>query len=254
MCKKDNTNHIKSILWYAYQFVMIILCIIFIVIFLGAKAQIIITELNNLTTLLLVVIGFLFAFAGINIYSIFNTNIDEEKDRLKKLQNEYSDQLLFTKEQLDYSKELIKYYQTCQMIIDSKEFNAQIYDWVFSCSRQVDEFSIYLGRLFKEKHEKQYVSFKRDLLDITRGMCIQFNSFRNQTLCETSFFKKITPSDQNNFIEQFDIFLRKINKFQLGLQKTDFPQVDIASDSNEHWEMKGTGYCRFSLFKKRNQK
>lgn len=36
-------------------------------------------QINDTTNILLTIIGFLFAFAGINIYSIFNTNIETEK-------------------------------------------------------------------------------------------------------------------------------------------------------------------------------
>lgn len=224
MCSGDNKTHFKTVVKYFYHFSMIILCVVSLIVILGSWKQV---EIKlNITTIMLAVIGFLFAFAGINIYSIFNTNIDEEKERLKKIQNDYNEKLSFTQEQWRYSKELIKYYQTCQMIIDSREFNAQIYEWVFTCSKQIDDFTKYLDFLYKEEHEKQYVSFKRDLLDITRGMCIQFNSFNDKIIIikKSQFFESITNSDKKTFISVFNDLIKKIKKFEQDLEKTNFPQ------------------------------
>ena len=237
-----NISHIKKVIRYGYHFSMIIICVVSLFFIWGPKAHIEFSNLNNITTLMLAVIGFLFAFAGINIYSIFNTNIDEEKNRLNELVNSYRSKLQFTIDQWDYSKKLIKYYQTCQMIIDSKEFNAQIYDWVFSIERQVVIFSDYLIKMYNCKQEREYVSFKQDLLDITRGINIQLSTFEEKMLTDgSSFWVNVKENDKKCFVDAYNNMLKKTNEFALSLQKTDYPQDEsgaIPADSNEKMKCK----------------
>ena len=61
---------------------MVCLCTINIV-FLIANWGELHVNIDSATNILLTIIGFLFAFAGINIYSIFNTNIESEKKFIK---------------------------------------------------------------------------------------------------------------------------------------------------------------------------
>ena len=108
----------KSVIWWIYHLSMIgVVVINFIfLLFNWYNLQIELSE----TTLILTFVGFLFAFAGINIYSIFNTNIEEEKKRLNDVYNQYKDEISETLSLLNYSKKLISYYQFSQMIVTSR--------------------------------------------------------------------------------------------------------------------------------------
>ena len=61
-------------------------------------------DVHDMGNVMLTIIGFLFAFAAINIYSIFNTNVDEEKGRIVQLTQEY-ELLFFASDQLVKSSE-----------------------------------------------------------------------------------------------------------------------------------------------------
>ena len=78
--------------WFFFQFFMVALCTINIIFFICNWGDLRL-QINDTTNILLTIIGFLFAFAGINIYSIFNTNIETEKAKMIELQKEYSHQM-----------------------------------------------------------------------------------------------------------------------------------------------------------------
>lgn len=191
----------KTCSWYAYQLSMIAVCCITIAIVYANKALLEI-KLNETTTVLMATIGFLFAFAGINIYSIFNTNIEEEKRRLRELQSQYEDEMRFEKTQGEYARKLLVYYQTCQMIIDSHTFNSQIYEWIFDISRYIRECKSFIKELYVEKRVSSYETFKSDFWYISRGIKIQLLAFRKRIQDDKSkFFSAVTESDERNFLD-----------------------------------------------------
>lgn len=186
---------------YFIVFFVFILCFVILAVIYANNTEFT-ANINNVTTVLLATIGFLFAFAGINIYSIFNTNIEEEKKRLHDLQRQYEDEFKFAKAQWKYSQKMITYYQTCQMIIDSHTFNPQIYDWIFDLHRYIKDFKAFLKGLHDQKRETHYVSFKRDFLNLSRGVNIQLAAFSERIQeSSTSFFKGVTANDKKNFLE-----------------------------------------------------
>ena len=84
MPKTKKYSRKRSFWKYTYYITMTILAIVNSV-FLICNWYSLSLQLSN-ESLLLSVVGFFFAFAGINIYSIFNTNIDSEKNALHELQ------------------------------------------------------------------------------------------------------------------------------------------------------------------------
>ena len=73
-------HHRRSVtLWFFYHFVMVCLCTINIVFLIVNWCELHV-NIDSATNILLTIIGFLFAFAGINLYSIFNTNIESGKE------------------------------------------------------------------------------------------------------------------------------------------------------------------------------
>lgn len=204
----------KTFCWYAYQLSMISVCCITIALVLANKVKLQIT-LDKSTTILLTTIGFLFAFAGINIYSIFNTNIEEEKGRLRDLQNEYEDAMRFEKKQGENARKLLVYYQTCQMVIDSQFFNPQIYDWLFDLRRYIAECKDFILLLYTEKRESSYVTFRDDFRYISRGIKIQLRAFEDRIKDRRStFFNTVTESDKRNFFTVFDEVINEVKSLE----------------------------------------
>lgn len=212
----------KSTIWYLYQFSMISICCITIVI-LYYNHDLIKLNFDETAKFLLATIGFLFAFAGINIYSIFNTNIEEEKERLRDLQSAYEKEMAFERTQGEYSRRLLLYYQTCQMIKDSQSFNNQIFEWVNMLYNYICDFKVYLFTLYEDKRESSFVSFKHDFCNINRGILKQLNTFmcRIQS-SQSSFFNKVKSSDKQYFLECLEERLHEIE----SLENYDFTSLN----------------------------
>ena len=140
----------SAILSGVYHIFMIILLItnLFFFIYNWYDLQIVISDI----TLVITFVGFLFAFAGINIYSIFNTNIEEEKKRLNDVYDLYKNEIDETMKLLDYSKKLISYFQYAQMIVSVKQFNSQSLEQISSLNNIVEDYKIFLADLYKKNN------------------------------------------------------------------------------------------------------
>lgn len=204
----------KTLGWYTYQLAMISVCCVTIALVYANKIELQ-SKLDSPTTILLATIGFLFAFAGINIYSIFNTNIEEEKGRLRDLQNEYESAMKYEKTQGEYARKLLVYYQTCQMVTDSRIFNPQIYEWLFDLRRYIAECKEYILLLYTEKRESSYVTFRDDFWYISRGIKIQLRAFEDRIKDRKStFFNAVTVSDKRNFLSVLDEEIKEVESLE----------------------------------------
>lgn len=115
------TNHRRSVvMWFCYHFFMVVLCCINILFFIINWTDLSLC-INDVTNILLTIIGFLFAFAGINIYSIFNTNIEAEKERLIEIREKYSQIMDITLEEMTFSANTTKLQLYGQLIFTSKK-------------------------------------------------------------------------------------------------------------------------------------
>ena len=144
------------------------------------------------TTLVLTFVGFLFAFAGINIYSIFNTNIEEEKKRLNDVYHQYKDEISETLSLLNFSKKLISYYQLSQMLVTSRQFTSQSLERIISIANIIEEYKSFLKRLYNKGDIKMYEEFKKDFMDVSRGIRDSFTYFYNDGSFPQGYF---TPSN-----------------------------------------------------------
>lgn len=147
-------HHRRSvILWFFYHFVMVCLCTINIV-FLIANWGELHVNIDSATNILLTIIGFLFAFAGINIYSIFNTNIESEKQKLIELQDIYKAQTLTNIELMKFSASINKLQLYSQLIFSSRKMNSQILEWASIVADTINSIRLYLEEIKqKETHE-----------------------------------------------------------------------------------------------------
>ena len=207
-----NANWWRRVCWYICVLSLTVICTISCF-FVFSNWKSLIVDLDDKPTMLfMTVLGFLFAFAGINIYSIFNTNIEEEKRQLKIIQEEYQNKMRFTKTQWDHSILMMRYYQTCQLVIDSKKFNYQIYEWFFDINKSIDAFRAYLSSLYDEYHEEQFYSFRRDYMGISRGISIQLKSFQERiNEPQSSFFKGINIEDKKICVRRLNELIEVID-------------------------------------------
>lgn len=193
----------KKIIWYFCVLSMFLVCCITIAIVYKNPDKLIIN--SNETTLFMSIIGILFGFSAISIYSIFNATIEGEKRQFILMRDELETEMQQYKDQWYYSLLLIRYYQTCQMIIDSQSFNAQVIDWVLSLSREIDSFKKYLQALYDNYDESRFYARKRDLIIISRGIRIHLNSFYGRINdSSSSFFQGIYEEDKKNFLANLE--------------------------------------------------
>ena len=212
---KNKDNRLLKIIRYFCLFSVLIVCGIIVALVFANREKVGIS-LDQTGTLIFTVIGFLFAFAGINIYSIFNTNIDEKKNQLKILQGKYEKELIFTKKQWDFSKKLIEYYLKCQMVIDSQSFNRKDYDWLTSINKYIDEFTKYLTNLYQGFYDAQYSSLTSDFLEISDGMAVLLNSFYKRIdKPDSTFFEKMSVSDISYFKSYLQETITKLEELHL---------------------------------------
>ena len=85
-------NHEKIYNWIFWLLIIIILIVLYIIgdVFYHCGFEMkYFTEINGIITTMMTVIGIFIAFTAINIYSIFNSRVDEEKESLLKLKKDF---------------------------------------------------------------------------------------------------------------------------------------------------------------------
>lgn len=218
-CEQSGSRR-RVILWYGYQIVMLVLAVTNIVFFIYN-----ITDLQidiDTTAIFITFVGFLFAFAGINIYSIFNTNIEEEKKRLTDLSAIYEEEIANTTLLLDFSRKQIKYHQLSIVICNSRKFNGQIQEWLSEMDGIISEFTGFLYGLSQEDADN-YAKMSKDFIDITRGVYYAFNSFQTKLNNQgDQFFQDVDKSTRSMVMEQLNLMCSKLN----NLQTKDFSVQD----------------------------
>lgn len=217
---EQNGSRKKVVLWYGYQIVMLVLAVTNIGFFIYN-----ITDLQidiDTTAIFITFVGFLFAFAGINIYSIFNTNIEEEKKRLTDLSAIYEEEIGNTTLLLDFSRKQIKYHQLSMVICDSRNFNGQIQEWLGEMDGIISEFTEFLYALSQEDTDN-YEKMSKDFIDITRGVYYALNNFQTKLNSQADqFFQAVDQNTRNMVIEQLNTMCSKLN----NLQTMDFSVRD----------------------------
>lgn len=108
------------------------------------------------STILLSVIGCLFAFTAINIYSIFNTNVDTQKEEIVETKNKYESLLNLyesfyniEKKQLDITILIMRFHTTILAVSSTEKMNSQFLEWLDKAKEQVTSFI----SLFNDFHD-----------------------------------------------------------------------------------------------------
>lgn len=123
----------------------------------------------NETSILLTFLGFFFTFAGIYIYSVFNTNVEIEKKNLRALTNKYGEELANANEGVLSVRKLIYFYQMGQLIVNSPRMNIHIYAWIHQAQSLYKEQTDYMRELYK-RGLPIYADYRSDLLSVCRGL------------------------------------------------------------------------------------
>lgn len=214
-------NRRSVIVWFCYHFLMVVLCctnlLFFICNWYDLKLSI-----NDLSNILLTIIGFLFAFAGINLYSIFHTNIETEKERLIEMRETYENKMKIILNDIDFSSNITMLQLYCQLIFTSQKNNSQILEWV---QKSLDLLKNIEQSLTNSKHNEclsLYNQKNDDVIAVSRGMVYLADIFMNKITDAPSYFGNL---DNNNiaYIKERITELRDILNKLGGYTEDDIP-------------------------------
>lgn len=124
----------------------------------------------NRESLLLSVVGFFFAFAGINIYSIFNTNIESEKSALMELQKKYDGELRLSSKMLQFPQELIMIWHLSQYISSAKHMQAKSFDWLRDLKQRLNNQRTFVKGLRDSYRIEIHERYRDDLANLAQGV------------------------------------------------------------------------------------
>lgn len=206
------TRHRRTVtMWFCYHFLMVVLCCTNIIFFIRNWYDLTLC-VNDITNILLTIIGFLFAFAGINIYSIFNTNIEAEKERLIEMREMYSQKMSNTLEQLEFSANLTKIQLYGQLIFTSQKNNSQILEWIQKSFDIIQEIENLLRKTYKQDNIEQYYQKKNDIIAVVRGISYLANTFMEKVSKPHSSYFNNTDSKNAIYIQnELKTLQKKLN-------------------------------------------
>lgn len=249
---KQVRGHWKHVMmWFTYHFAVFILCITNAV-FLIYHVSDFNIDVDNPTNIMLTIVGFLFAFAGINIYSIFNTNIETEKSRLNDLANRYEIQMLITTEQSRFALSIARLQLVGQLITTSTVLNSQFLEWIYAGKKQVHYLMDYLSRLYDSGNHRKFEELYADVLFLKRGLLCQLIPFSERISKSELFFqgkslaKQQALSELNSFIhsvktmEDYDFFLKQE---PIDFKKTEIPSAKLQLRIADWWIATKAVFC-----------
>lgn len=170
-------SHRRSvILWFTYHFITISLCIVNIAFFI-CNWQDLTISLENETNILLTIIGFLFAFAGINIYSIFNTNIEAEKARLEEMRYKYEKAMDDSIKNMKFISDISKLQSYSQMTYSLKKNNSQLLEWLNQISETAKSIKSSIDWTRDNETYSAFCSKSSDVTALVRSIGYMSNNF-----------------------------------------------------------------------------
>lgn len=208
------TNHRRPVvMWFCYHFFMVVLCCINILFFIINWTDLSLC-INDVTNILLTIIGFLFAFAGINIYSIFNTNIEAEKERLIEIREKYSQIMDITLEEMTFSANTTKLQLYGQLIFTSKKNNSQLLEWIQNTTQIINEIEVTLEKYKTKGSLTHYLQRKNDLIAVSRSLGYLANNFLNEvSKTGTSYFNGLDNNNKEYIIKEIEKLKTRIEEF-----------------------------------------
>lgn len=222
--------------WFFFQFFMVALCTINIIFFICNWGDLRL-QINDTTNILLTIIGFLFAFAGINIYSIFNTNIETEKAKMIELQKEYSHQMETAILKMSFYDSVHQLQLYSQLIFNLSKTNSQIIIWVDKIKEQCECIKLYIEDSKKHDSVETYEHNQANLLALYRGLKHQQRSFLDKNAnSRSNFFNDLDVTNRNEIIDSIKVMFASLD----FLEPDDFDDFsDKASNTtwlNSFWD------------------
>lgn len=232
-----------TILKYSFFIIMTCLAIINIAFFICNWYDL---ELQlSQESLMLTVVGFFFAFAGINIYSIFNTNIEFEKQSLRDLESRYEERLKLSEKELQFPRELIRTYHTAQYLVSAQSLNINSYDWIRTIKHNLVEMRDFVTKFKENGNEDKFEMYRTDLKDLSQGILVLLRNHEVVVGREAFFKNKL--DEQNNYKNKLSDLISFVDALRTYTYE---PQIEIGGDMKFFGKVrKIVSYAR-KMFKK----
>lgn len=220
--KKYSRKH--SFWKYTYYISMTILAVVNTV-FLICNWFDLTLQLNN-ESLLLSVVGFFFAFAGINIYSIFNTNIDSEKNALQDLQKKYDGELRLSSQMLKFPQELIMIWHTSQYIATAKVMQSKSFDWLTDLKKRMKRQRDFVQGLREHYQIDIHERFRDDLANLAQGVLMVMEQHRDSINSNDDFFAPLPTNKDtyNSMLNDVILFIEETRSYQY---ESELPEKEL---------------------------
>lgn len=228
-------SRVKEILKYMFYFATFILAVVNITFFICYWEDL--TPQLNDESILLSVVGFFFAFAGINIYSIFNTNIESEKEALRDLAKQYDGELKMSSKMLQFPRELIMIWQTCQYLTTAKFIQHKSFDWIGELRSRMEEQRDFVQELRNHNKVVQFERFREDLSSLAQGISSTLKQHLGLLETDASFFKSI-PGNEDNYKKR----LTNVISFAEALVSYDYEPEFEEKEKLSVWQKFGRVY------------
>ena len=239
---RSRPKRLRNIIKYSAIMSLAALAITNIVFFIYNRQNL---KLNvDAITVLLSVVGIILTFGAIYTYSVFYTNVDDEKEKLNNLGINYKntlEQYIFKLNQanklFDYSQKLIKFHQLSLLICLSQKFNSQSLEWLAEFKKIIDEYTIFLEELFSDS-DNANVAYKMqgNFTDICRGSFYSFESYKLYIEeNSSSFFKDVNNSeDQVSYKRKIDLIIKTLNDLRVKDFSKKEEELGVEGENPEH--------------------
>lgn len=207
----------KSFVWnHIYHMTMTVLALTNVVFFIynWKDMKVMVDE----PTLILTFLGFLFAFAGINIYSIFNTNVEAEKETLRNLANNYEESLRMLDSFMLSIKKLGVMQQTGLLITTTPKMTNQHFSWLQKCTNLYKAQEEFLRNIYNAGIRDKANEYLADFTDVCQGISVSLTAYLDRINKEEEqyFDAGFDERDRKEFIErvmELKIYLDNIESF-----------------------------------------
>lgn len=193
----------------AYSF-LIILCVVNILFFVTHWSDIQITLSDE--GILLSVVGFFFAFAGINIYSIFNTNVETEKQRIRELADEYKANLERDEMLLKFPKEMIRIFHNCLYLTSVDSFQYYSYDSMAMLEKLLNNQHAFIQNLKDTRKNDAYEQCVSDSREMAASMLSLLKRHRDSIKYNGFFSAK--PDEEDNYSKRLNALIKTVDDIQ----------------------------------------
>lgn len=165
--------------------------------------------------ILLSVVGFFFAFAGINIYSIFNTNIEAEKGRLLDLADKYDGELKMSSQMLQFPQDIVMTYQTVQYLVGCNEMSYKSIEWMSEIEGRLTSLREFIQGLKDKSQMQHYDKYKRLLSEVATGISILLKQHQHYISYQNFFANmKSEEANYNNRLENLVSFVEDLRYYE----------------------------------------